>query len=94
MLSRQNEASFGAVTFRREIGMETQKPEDGPRYAGRYHPIWYSLARFLPFVSLEDAKIWTPKVHRRFARLYMRLHIILGYLLIPIGIAAWTGIIK
>jgi hypothetical protein len=86
---------FGAAVFWRESGMDIQKDfEDRLCRRRKYHAIWYSLALFLPIISLEDAKIWTPKVHRRFARIYMRLHIILGYLLIPIGLAAWTGIIK
>jgi hypothetical protein len=35
-----------------------------------------------------------PRRDRWRSRLYMRVHGILGYLLVPIGIAAWTGIIK
>lgn len=84
----------GVFVFRHEEGMETQKEELKERCRGTYRPFWYSLALFLPIVSLEDAKVWAPKLHRRKARLYMRVHIILGYLLIPIGLAAWTGIIR
>ena len=85
---------IGCIVFWREDGMETQNVNDAQKYEGRYHPIWYSLATFLPIVKLPDASIWTPKPQRKGARLYLRLHIILGYLLIPIGLAAWTGIIK
>ena len=84
----------GCVIFWREDGMETQDSDDAEKYSGRYHPIWYSLATFLPIVNLPDASTWTPKVERKFARFYLRLHIIFGYLLIPIGLAAWTGLIK
>lgn len=72
----------------------TQRSEDKARYRGTYNPLWYSVALFLPIVDLGDAKIWEPKTCRRCARHYMRLHIVLGYLLVPIGLAAWTGLIK
>lgn len=84
----------GCVFFWKESGMETQDANDAAKYKGRYHPIWYSLATFLPIVSLPDASIWEPRQDRKLARFYLRLHIIFGYLLIPIGLAAWTGIIK
>lgn len=84
----------GCVFFWKESGMETQNVNDAAKYQGRYHPIWYSLATFLPIVHLPDASIWTPRQDRKLARFYLRLHIIFGYLLIPIGLAAWTGIIK
>ena len=85
---------IGCIVFWREKGMETQNVNDAEKYRNRYHPIWYSLATFLPIVNLPDASIWTPKLDRTLARFYLRLHIIFGYLLIPIGLAAWTGIIK
>lgn len=60
----------------------------------KYNPLWYSIALFLPIVDLEDVKIWAPNPRCKWRRHYMRVHIILGYLLIPIGLAAWTGLIK
>lgn len=86
--------AVGCAVFWREDGMETKDPDAAERCRGRYHPIWYSIALFLPIISLEDEEVWRPKLHRRRARFYMRLHVILGYLLIPIGLAAWTGIIE
>ena len=59
-----------------------------------YNPWWYSIALFLPVVSLRDKDDWIPKADRWKSRIYMRLHIIFGYLLIPIGLAALTGLIK
>lgn len=85
--------AIGFFVFRKEEGMEAKDPDHAKRCSGRYHPGWYSIALFLPVISLEDAEIWRPKLDRRAARFYMRLHEILGYLLIPIGLAAWTGII-
>jgi hypothetical protein len=85
---------IGCFVFRREDFMETREQEEADRYKGRYRPVWYSIALHLPIVELEDAKVWTPRRERKKARFYMRLHIILGYLLVPIGLAAWTGLIK
>ena len=85
---------LGIFVFRREEWMETKDQGKAETFKGRYRPLWYSIALFLPIVSLEDKEVWIPKVDRRKTRFYMRLHIILGYLLIPIGLAAWTGLIK
>lgn len=85
---------IGALVFWRERGMETQRPDDAERLKNRYHPVWYSLDLFLPIIDLGETNAWTPRKDRRAARLYMRFHIILGHLLVPIGLAAWTGIIK
>lgn len=85
---------LGWIIFMHEDNMMTQKEEDALRYKGRYRPGWYSLSLFLPIITLEDSKIWMPRLERKKSRIYMRVHMILGYLLIPIGIAAWTGIIK
>jgi len=85
---------IGAFVFWRERGMETQKPDDAERLKNRYHPFWYSLDLFLPIIDLGETNLWAPRKDRRAARLYMRFHMILGHLLVPIGLAAWTGIIK
>ena len=84
----------GYFVFGQEEGMRTKKPEDSQRYAKRYSPVWYTIDLFLPILSLGDAEIWTPRDDRRWANLYKRVHIICGHLLVPIGLAAWAGIIK
>lgn len=84
----------GYFFFRKEKWMETRNKDDDARFKNKYHPLWYSIALFLPVVSLQDKEIWVPRLNRRITRFYMRVHIILGYLLIPVGLAAWTGIIK
>lgn len=85
---------IGTLIFRKEKGMRIKDPKDAPHYAGRYHAFWYSLDLFLPIIKLGEADVWTPKDDRRWANLYRRLHIIIGSLFVPIGLAAWTGIIK
>ena len=82
---------LGALPFRRREYMGPQKRE----YASRpYNPFWYSLDLFLPFVDLRMAKVWMPMQDRRFARQYARVQTILGWILIPIGLAAIMGIIQ
>jgi hypothetical protein len=71
--------------------MELQEPEDAPRGYSRF---WYSLGLFLPFVDLQAAKVWKPKADQTFLRNYVRAHIILGWILIPLVLAALTGLIK
>jgi uncharacterized protein YjbI with pentapeptide repeats len=71
--------------------MEPQKPEDAPRVYNRF---WYSLGLFLPFVDLQADKVWKPKPDQTFLRNYMRVHVLLGWILVPLVLAALTGLIK
>jgi hypothetical protein len=71
--------------------MEPQKSEDAQRV---YNPFWYSLGLFLPFVNLQSAEVWKPKADQTFLRNYMRVHIMLGWILVPLVLAALTGLIK
>jgi hypothetical protein len=71
--------------------MEPQKPEDARRIYNRF---WYSLDLFLPFVDLQADDVWKPKTNERFLRHYVRRHVMLGWILIPIVRAARTGLIK
>lgn len=71
--------------------MEPQKIETTFRIYNRF---WYSLGLFLPIVNLESDKVWKPKPEQTFLRNYMRVHILLGWILIPILVAALTGLIK
>jgi hypothetical protein len=80
----------GSFVFKRE-GMEPKNPAGTPL---RYNASWYSLDLFLPIVDLGVANNWVPMKDRRFARNYIYIHKILGALLIPLGLAAVTGIIK
>ncbi len=70
---------------------EPRNPAEAPRVYSRF---WYSLGLFLPFVDLQADKVWKPKADQTFLRSYMRVHILLGWILIPIVLAALTGLIK
>jgi uncharacterized protein YjbI with pentapeptide repeats len=82
--------ALGCVLFSPKK-MEAQNPEDTPRVYNRF---WYSLGLFLPFVDLQSNKVWKPKADQTFLRNYMRVHILLGWILVPLVLAAVTGLIK
>lgn len=83
--------AIGWLVFRRRKDMEAQKPE----YENRpYSAFWYSLDLFLPFVDLQAAGFWAPRRDRRLARTYVAIHTLLGWILIPIGLAAVSGLIR
>src|SRR5262245_22839172 len=71
--------------------MEPQKSEDTLRVYNRF---WYSLGLFLPVVDLQADTVWKPKADHTFLRNYTRVHALLGWILIPIVLAALTGLIK
>jgi len=80
--------------FRKEDWMKPMDPGDSDRLKGKYRGFWYSLDLFLPVIDFGDADNWTPKEERRWSARYRRVHMILGYVLVPIGLAAFAGIIK
>lgn len=80
----------GSFVFNRK-GMEPKHPTADPL---RYNALWYSLDLFLPIVDLGVTNLWGPTKDRWFARNYVYVHKILGALMIPLGLAAVTGIIK
>ena len=77
--------------FRRARDVQLQDSIDEGK---RYNPLWYSLDLFLPFIDLQAAGVWMPRQDSWLRRHYARVHTILGWVLIPIGLAAITGIIK
>jgi hypothetical protein len=52
------------------------------------------LDRLIPVADLGMKNVWGPKQTSSLARNYMRVHIILGYLLITVGLAAVSGLVK
>lgn len=84
---------IGCILFTDERMELQKKPERGD--ARRvYNRFWYSLGLFLPFVNLQTAELWKPKNRCSFLRNYVRVHILLGWILVPIALAALTGLIK
>lgn len=82
---------LGYFIFKLPEKMEVQKEEYSDE---EYSPFWYSLGLFLPFVNLFAAEVWRPKKDFRWGRIYMRVHALLGWILIPLGLASITGLIR
>lgn len=81
---------MGCLVFR-PGRMEPQKSEYTAR---KYSAFWYSMDVYLPVIKLHDAEIWKPKEECVLAHVWRRIHTILGWALIPIAIAAWTGMLS
>ncbi len=81
----------GAIVFRdaaRMVAVESETPPTS------YSGFWFSLDHFIPFVTLEATRAWMPQSHRRWAWLYLRLHVLAGWILMPIGLLALSGNLK
>jgi hypothetical protein len=59
-----------------------------------FSPLWYSLELFLPVVDLGMAKEWRPKPLPAWRVAYARLHQLAGWVLVPVALAAITGVLK
>ena len=82
--------AIGAFVFRRKEDMIPVEQDDAP---AEYNPIWYSFALFLPYVDLGIAGKWEPNLERKWARNYKYVHMILGWVLAPIALLTFSGII-
>jgi hypothetical protein len=83
--------AIGSVCFWRSSDMELRDE----KFVGRkYNPIWFSLDVFAPVIDLEEASVWCPKPDRAWKWFYLRIHRILGWILVPIGIVAITGALQ
>ena len=82
--------SIGCLVFRPKH-MEPQKSEHSAR---KYSAFWYSVDVYLPIIKLHDAEIWKPKEEYALGHIWRRIHTVLGWALIPIALAAWTGMLS
>ncbi len=87
---------IGCWTFDFKKGMVLQNPAEvqAEDEIHRYNRLWYSLDVFLPFIDLKVDNVWIPRPDRKFALFYMHVQTILGWILIPIGLAAFAGILQ
>jgi hypothetical protein len=83
-------AIIGVVVFR-EGFMQLQ---DRKREDSWYSPFWYSLDTLAPVIDLGQAKVWEPKPENAWVRNYAQFQRIAGWILVPLILAAITGIIK
>jgi hypothetical protein len=82
---------LGWWVFRKHEYVEPRKEDD---WSKPFSPFWYSVNLFLPVIHLESEEVWTPNHEHWWRCQYARVHVLLGWILIPIGAAAITGLIK
>ena len=82
--------AIGAFVFRRKEDMLPIEQEDAKL---EYNPIWYSFALFIPYINLGIAEKWEPNPIRKWARNYKYVHMMLGWILAPIALLTFSGII-
>lgn len=80
----------GWLIFLRRSDVEPRRPEDKDR---PYDAFWYSVDLFLPLTRLDAAEVWMPRQDSTWRRYYARIHAMLGWILVPIALAAVTGLI-
>jgi len=80
---------IGCLVFR----ADRMEPQQSEHCARKYSAFWYSVDVYLPIIKLHDAEIWKPKEDYVLGHVWRRIHTVLGWALIPIAIAAWTGML-
>ena len=82
---------------------ETHLPKEGchgdpPPYYKEFSPVVYSLDNFLPIINLGEKDHWMPNPHEGglggFLRVYLWIHIALGWLLTTLFVAGLTPIVR
>jgi hypothetical protein len=81
---------IGTLIFRRK---EDMLPVEQDNVQLEYNPLWYSFALFLPYIDLGIASKWEPNPARKWARNYKYIHMMLGWILAPIALLTFSGII-
>ena len=82
---------IGTLVFRREEDMVIL---DTSEAKPPYNPVLSSFAVFLPYIDLGIASKWDPKPDRKFAGIYKHIHRLLGWVLMPIALLTFGGIIS
>jgi hypothetical protein len=62
-----------------------------------FHPVVYSLDALLPVLDLQQERYWFPNLWHAsgwWIRGYLWAHISMGWVLVSLLLAAWTGVIK
>jgi hypothetical protein len=83
----------GTFVFRIRNMEPKAAKEDNPAQQLNYCSFLYSLAMFVPIVNLQFDD-WRPKRTMRLVNIYLRIHIMLGWVFVTISVATLTGILK
>lgn len=82
---------IGSFVFRKEEQMVILDDSEAKPH---YNPLLYSFALFLPYIDLGIASKWDPKPDRKVAGIYKHIHRLLGWVLMPIALLTFGGIIN
>jgi hypothetical protein len=74
-------------------GGKDHKPDPAKKANGSFSRFWYSLDVLAPAIELGADKSWQPNPDWWFGRNYSYLHRIVGWILVPLILAALTGVI-
>ena len=85
---------FGIWVFRPAQMVPRKDDATTTRAVPRYSAIWYSLDLFLPGINLESTSFWVPDPNSRWLLVWMRSQRMLGWLVVPIGLLAVSGLMK
>jgi uncharacterized protein YjbI with pentapeptide repeats len=80
--------TIGAIVFKKEKMIRLDKGEKS------YRSLWYSLDLFIPFLDLGVSNKWDLSPKATGAMIYKRIHLILGWTLIPIALLSISGYFK
>jgi hypothetical protein len=76
-----------------ESGGKGDKPDPSGKKNASYSRFWYSLDVLAPAIELGADKAWEPDPNWWLGRNYSYVHRILGWILVPLILAALTGVI-
>ena len=82
--------AIGALVYRRRDNM---LPIEQEEVQVEYNPVWYSFALFIPYIDLGIASKWEPDPHRKWARYYKYVQMLLGWILAPIALLTFGGVL-
>jgi hypothetical protein len=92
---------IGALFFRRrkmalksEAKNQTEPQAETKKDLPPYNSFLFSLTLFAPTIDSQYTNNWEPADAHKRTRRYMRVHKFLGYLLVPLTFAIWTGVFK
>src|ERR1700752_950151 len=71
-------------------------PKPDTKLVSEFSAIGYSLDSFLPIINLHQEELWVPSGFGggRWIQYYYWLHICLGWALITLGVAGFTGLVR
>jgi hypothetical protein len=76
-----------------ESANKSDKPDPSEKKTASYSRFWYSLDVLAPAIELGADKAWQPNPTWWLGRNYSYIHRILGWILVPLILAALTGVI-